>query len=50
MSSIGLSESTKDRFDRLKRTVAHSMSADEFLMVLLDVYERRRKEVEARAQ
>lgn len=50
MSSLGLNQTTKTRFDRLKKTVAASMSADEFLTVLLDVYERRQKELEVAAK
>ena len=48
-TTIGVKEGTKVKFDKLKATVAKTMSSDEFLDVLLTAYENRLvKEVAAR--
>ena len=45
--TIYLREQTKADFDALKATVAETMTADEFLRVLMLAYRNQREEVKA---
>jgi hypothetical protein len=45
-TSLGIRSETKADFDRLKKTVASTMSADEFLRVLLTVYRTQKLRME----
>ena len=49
-TTIKLAEDTKADFDKLKATVAETMSADEFLRVLMTVYRTQRLRVEQAAK
>ena len=45
-TSIGVKDDTKADFDKLKGTVATTMSADEFLRILMTVYRTQRLRIE----
>lgn len=47
-TSIRVADDTKADFDKLKATLAETMSADEFLRVLMVTYRAARQEVTVR--
>ncbi|MDE1854534.1 MAG: hypothetical protein KGI38_12420 [Thaumarchaeota archaeon] len=49
-ATLGIKEDTKADFDKLKGTVAATMSADEFLRVLMTVYRSQRIRMEEAAR
>lgn len=48
-TTLTVEDTTRDDFNGLKATVAKTMSADEFLRVLMTVYRTQRLEVEEKS-